>query len=283
MSRKRRDLSGTVALITGGADGIGLSTARLLAERGARVAIVDRDAEAAKAAVAELGDHRALAVPADVTDRQGMRHAVAQVVEHFGRLDLVVANAGITPPAVTLRLIDPAEFDKVIAVNLTGVFNTVQPAIPALMQTRGQVVVVASCAAFSPPLGGAAYMISKAAVEVLARGLRMELAQHRVGVTTAYFGIVETAMTRATLELDPLGADVERLLPRPLRRRITAEHAAETIVEATRRRAPIAIAPAAWKPLAALRGFVGPRVDRLLIARPAVRSVLERAESRCVR
>ena len=280
MSGKRGDLSGKVALLTGGADGIGLSTARLLTARGARVAVVDRDASAAEAAVAELGEERALAVATDVTDREGMRRAVAQVVERFGRLDLVIANAGITPPAVTLRLIDPAEFDKVIAVNLAGVFNTVQPALPALIESRGHIVVVASCAAFSPPLGGAAYMIRKAAVEVLARGFRLELAQHRVGVTTAYFGIVETAMTRAALELDPLGADVERLLPLPLRRRISAEHAARTIVDAAQRRAPIAMAPATWKPLALLRGFIGPRVDRLLIARPAVRSVLERAETR---
>ena len=274
------DLDGKVVLVTGGADGIGLATTRLLRDRGAAVVVVDRNSAAAAKAATELGQQHSLAVAADVTDRVAMRQAVTSAVEHFGHLDVVIANAGITPPPATLRTLDPAEFDKVIDVNLTGVLNTVQPAIEQLIANQGHVVVVASAAAFSPPVGGSAYMISKAAVEVLARAFKLELAPHGVSVTTSYFGVVETQLARTTLDEDPMGEELNALLPAPLRRRITADEAARAIVTAIERRSASSTAPFAWAPLGVLRGVLGPVLDRYLVGDPGTHAILQRLEAR---
>lgn len=258
------DLSGRVALVTGGGDGIGRATALSLAERGALLAVVDLDEVAAEKVVEELGEHRALAITADVTDRDAMDLAVTQVLDRFGQLDVVVANAGITPRPATLRTLDPADFERVMAVNLTGVLNTVRPAIAPLIEQRGHIVVVASVAAFSPPIGGAVYMVSKAAVEVLARAFRLELAAAGVTVTTSYFGIVDTALARAMHD-DPLGGDLMSILPWPLSTSISPVAAARTIVGGIERRATSTMAPRFWAPVGMLRGFTKSLEDAVLV------------------
>ncbi|MFC5730453.1 MULTISPECIES: SDR family NAD(P)-dependent oxidoreductase [Nocardioides] len=260
----RLSLNGRVALVTGGGAGIGLATARMLVDRGAHVAVVDRDAVAAEAAAAELGP-RGIAIGADVTDARAMASAATRVEETFGGIDLVVANAGITPTPATLRRASPEGFARVLSVNVLGVLHTVQPAIDGLIARQGQVVVVASAAAYSPPLGGAAYMVSKAAAEVLARAFRLELAPHGVGVTTAAFGFVDTQLARATLDDHEVGVRLNELLPRPLKKRISADQAAAAILDATERRATRVTRPAAWAPLGVLRGAVGPAIDTALI------------------
>lgn len=277
--RRRFDPVGKVAFITGGGDGIGRTTALQLAARGADVVIADRHADRAAAVAAEIGG-RSLAVTVDVTDREGMAAAVREATEQLGGIDLVIANAGITPPPGTLRTTDPAFFDAVLAVNLTGVLNTVGPAIDGLIARTGHVVVVASCAAFCPPLGGAAYMISKAAVEQLARAYRLELAPHDVTVTTCYYGIVDTQLARATLDQDELGTAVNAMLPSFLSDRITADRAAEVLLTAIERRAASAMAPATWRPYAALRGLLNPLVDQYLMQDHQTRSLLRDLEAR---
>ncbi|SFO32108.1 NADP-dependent 3-hydroxy acid dehydrogenase YdfG [Pseudonocardia ammonioxydans] len=256
-----------VALVTGAGAGIGLATAAELAGRGASVLLVDRDDAAVAAAAARLGP-RTAAVTADVTDPDAMTAAVAEAVRVFGRLDLVVANAGVTPPPATLRTGDPADFRRVVEVNLHGALHTVRPAIEQLITHRGHVVVVASCAAYSPPLGGSAYMVSKAAVEVLARALRLELAPHRVGVTTVAFGFVDTGLARATLDEHEVGPRLSALLPGPLRRRITPADAARVIARGAARRAVRVTAPRAWAPLGVLRGVLSPLVDAVVVRGP---------------
>lgn len=159
-------VAGQTVLITGAGQGIGHELAVLLHERGARVVLVDIDGHAVAAIAHRLGD-RALAVTADVTDREAMRQAVIRTVAHFGTLDVVVANAGVVPRPATLRIMDGADFDRVIDINLTGVFNTVRPALDHIVTAHGHVVVISSCAAFAPGMAGAPYMISKAAVEQL--------------------------------------------------------------------------------------------------------------------
>ena len=274
------NVAGKVVLITGGADGIGLETARCLRARGALLVIVDRNETAAQNAVALLGKQSALAIAADVTDRAAMRAAIEQTLAHFGRLDVVVANAGITPPPATIRTSNLDDFDRVIAVNLTGVLNTVHPAIEALIKQQGHIVVVASCAAFCPPVAGASYMISKAAVEQLGRGLKLELAPHGVSVTVSYFGLVDTQLARTTLDNDPMGNDLNQQLPAPLRKRISAQHAGEVIANAIKKRAEHSMAPMAWESLSLLRGLVNPVLDRYLVGDPHIHDVLRELEAR---
>ncbi len=262
--RPRYDPAGRTVLITGAAQGIGLALARTLYAQQATVALVDCDELAVRRQAAELGE-RAFAVEADVRDRQAMASAVEATVRRFGHLDVVVANAGVTPVPATLRSMDSADFDRVVDVNLIGAFNTVKPALEYVIARQGHIVLVASCAAFTPGAGGSAYMISKAAVEQLGRALRLELAGHGVSVQIAYFGIVETAMTHGILDADDMGRRVNAMLPWPLNRRISADRAAATIADGIAARAPATMEPAGWSVYSVLRGIANPVIDRVLL------------------
>ncbi|CAM4520970.1 SDR family oxidoreductase [Nocardia ninae] len=266
-------------VITGAGQGIGLELARMLHRRGASVAMIDLDEARTRRAEAELGE-RALAVHADVADRDGMVAALATIRERFGRIDVVVANAGVTPTPATIRTMDPDDFDRVLAINLTGVFNTVRPALDDIVAARGHVVVVSSCAAFAPGMGGSPYMISKAGVEQFGRALRVELALAGASAGVAYFGIVETAMTKHTLDEDELGRAAGQLLPWPLNRRITAADAAASIADGIAHRAARTIAPSVWEPYALLRGAVNVALDRYLSLDPRTHDLIRRLEQR---
>jgi NAD(P)-dependent dehydrogenase (short-subunit alcohol dehydrogenase family) len=275
----RYDVAGRTVLITGAAQGIGLALARALYAQQAKVALVDCDVLAVRPQAAELGE-RAFAIDADVRDRPAMASAVEATVRRFGHLDVVVANAGVSPVPATLRSMDSADFDRVIDVNLIGAFNTVKPALEHVISAEGHIVLVASCAAFTPGAGGSAYMISKAAVEQLGRALRLELAGHGVSVQIAYFGIVETAMTHGILDADDMGRRVNAMLPWPLNRRISADRAAATIADGIAARAPATMAPAGWSAYSVLRGIANPLIDRVLVRDVRMRDLVREIEAR---
>ncbi|WP_330252994.1 short-chain dehydrogenase/reductase [Nocardia sp. NBC_00565] len=273
------DVDGKAVLITGAAQGIGRELATILHRRGASIAVVDIDETGAEAAAATLG-HRSVAIGADVADREGMAKAITRTVEHFGGLDVVVANAGVVPAPATLRTMAGRDFDRVIDINLTGVFNTVHPALDHIVAARGHIAVISSCAAFAPGMGGAPYMVSKAGVEQLGRALRVELAPHGATAGVSYFGIVDTEMTHATLDRDDLGRALDSLLPWPLNVRITAAEAARVIAGGIDRRAARTIAPTGWEPYALLRGIVNIALDHRLTRDPRVAQLIRRLESR---
>jgi len=254
------DVDGKVALVTGGARGIGLETARALHRRGAGIAIVDLDADDARAAAAQLGDG-AIGLAADVTDLAAMELVVEQVVEHFGGLDVVVANAGIAPRPATIRTLAPARFEQVIEVNVLGVYRTVLAALPHIAARQGHVVVTASIYAFSNGVLMAPYAVSKAGVEQFGRALRTELAHTGASASVAYFGHIRTAMTRDAF-LEPLGERLKAASPRWLMAPIGPEAAAAAIVGGIERRAARIIAPRRWAPLSTLRGLINPLLDR---------------------
>lgn len=272
------DVRGKTVLITGAGQGIGWELATLLHRRGASLALVDIDDVAVKAAASLLRE-RVLPIGADVGDRAAMAQAVADTTAYFGRLDVVVANAGVVPRPATLRTMAGDDFDRVLRVNLTGAFNTVRPALDHIVSARGHVVVVSSCAAFAPGMGGAPYMISKAAVEQLGRALRVELAAHGATAGIAYFGIVDTAMTHATLDQDELGRELDGLLPWPLNVRISSVEAARVIADGIGRRASRTIAPSGWEPYALLRGLVNVALDHQLARDPRVSDLIRRIEN----
>jgi NAD(P)-dependent dehydrogenase (short-subunit alcohol dehydrogenase family) len=259
---KRFDLADKVVLVTGAAGGIGFATTQQLHARGAAVALVDLNETTAQDAASRLGD-RALGLAADVTDPQAIAEAVATTVASFGRLDVCIANAGIPSPVATARSIDPAAFDRVIEINLLGVWRTVRAALPAVIETRGQLAVVSSAYAFVPGMVAASYAASKAAVESLGRSLRIELAPYGVTVTTARFGFVETATFEHALTA-PDAVRLEHLVPAFMRRRIQPEDAAAALVRGIERRSPTVIAPSWLHGWSIGRALVNPIGDALL-------------------
>jgi NAD(P)-dependent dehydrogenase (short-subunit alcohol dehydrogenase family) len=207
LQRERWDIAGRVALITGAARGIGLDTGRRLAQRGMRVALVDIDGELAEREAEAIGTDRAIGLAADVTDAAAVTDAVTATEGRYGRLDAVVANAGISPPTGSMLTVDLEAFERTIAVDLHGVWNTVRASLPHVVERRGYVLVVASLyAAFNGVLA-APYAIAKAGVEQLGRALRVELAPHGASAGVAYFGFIDTEMVREAFsrpETEPL-------------------------------------------------------------------------------
>jgi NAD(P)-dependent dehydrogenase (short-subunit alcohol dehydrogenase family) len=267
-------LLGSVVLVTGGAQGIGLATAQRLHRQGARVVLLDIDGPRLSAAAKGLGDDRVLTIEADVRSLESMTAAVDKTLTQFGRLDVAVVNAGVTPPTATLRSIDPTEFERVIDVNLLGAWNTVRASIDPVIEAGGHIQLIASCAAFAPGMGGAAYMISKGGVEQLGRALRIELAPHGATVGLTYFGIVETQLARATLDTDPIGREIGAQLPWPLNKRIGVDSGANTVVRAIERRKSSTIAPRQWIPYALLRGLINPVLDARLVRDRTVHQII---------
>lgn len=254
------DLTARVALVTGAARGIGYETARILHQRGASVALVDLDQAATEQAARQIGTERTLGLQADVTDVPSIEAATAATVERFGGLDVVVANAGIGPPTATNRVVDPAAYERVIEVNLLGVWRTVRAALPQVVERRGHVVVVASVYAFFNGVVASPYAMSKAGVEQLGRALRVELAPHGASATTAYFGFIDTAMVSEALE-DPVGERFRESMPDFLMRSLPPSAAGEAIVRGIERRTPKVIAPGWWRVLSVLRGVINPLID----------------------
>jgi NAD(P)-dependent dehydrogenase (short-subunit alcohol dehydrogenase family) len=234
VAAERLDLRDRVCLVTGAGRGIGLATARELARRGARgVVLVDLAGDELDAVVAELGE-RALAVGVDVTDADAMNGAVAAARERFGALDVVVANAGIERIG-TVRRLPPEDFERVIEVNLLGVYRTLRPAIEPVVERRGHLLAVSSAsAALASPLI-AAYAASKAGVASLMRALRAEIAGTGTTAGAAFFGFIDTSMVERAWR-DPAAEHGLKRLPEPMRRSATPETAGRAIADGIERR-----------------------------------------------
>ena len=196
------------ALVTGGASGLGLATARRLAAAGAVVTIVDLPTSAGTEVAAELGG---IFEPADVTSEEQVRAAVA-AAETQGPLRVVVNCAGIAPPAKVIdRDGNPAslaDFEKIVRVNLVGTFNVTAQAAAAMAATdpdphtgdRGVIVSTASVAAFDGQIGQPAYSASKGGVHAMTLPIARELARHGIRVCTIAPGIMETPMLKGLPE-----------------------------------------------------------------------------------
>ncbi len=255
------DLEGKVALVTGGARGIGFATSRALIARGASVVVVDIDQQAAERAAAELHDSRAFGLAADVTDRGALQRAVASAVEHFGGLDVAVANAGVASRVATFRAMASESFERVLDVNLLGVYKTVEAVLPEIVPRRGHVVVISSVYAFLNGVGATPYAMAKAGVEQLGRALRVELAPFGASATVAYFGFIDTEMVHRAIDADPLAEKMLETLPAVLRKRLQPAVAGEAIVEAIENRRPRVIRPRRWTAYSVLRGILNPLSD----------------------
>lgn len=208
-------LSGKVALITGGASGIGRACAVRYAEEGADVVIADRDAGRGAAVVEELrstANSRAVFVEVDVTDEASVEALVDGALAEFDRIDTVLAGAGVSGahyvsgvphsgdvPARDLLSVAVADWQRVLDINLTGVMLTDRLVARTMIEgnVRGTIVNIASTAARIPLTGAADYCVSKAGVVMLTQVLAMELLEHGIRVNAIGPGFIETPMTQA--------------------------------------------------------------------------------------
>jgi SDR family mycofactocin-dependent oxidoreductase len=217
-------LRGRVALVTGAARGSGRCHCERFAEEGADVIALDvpeaaGDLEQTAATVARHGVRAATGL-ADVGDFSAMTAAVDAAVAELGRIDVVVANAGIHPPGAPTWEITPESWQHVLDVNLTGVWHTVKAGVPHIGQEGGSVVIVSSTNGIRGTANTAAYTASKHAVVGLARTLANELGPRRIRVNTVHPGAVGTAMVLNEATFKRLRPDLDNP---------TAEDAAEVL------------------------------------------------------
>jgi NAD(P)-dependent dehydrogenase (short-subunit alcohol dehydrogenase family) len=273
----RLELEGRVVFVTGAARGLGAEIARQAYLRGAHVALVGRRLKPLQELAAELGE-RAAAFEADVSDLDALTRAAEATVERFGGIDVVVANAGVAPPSDTVRTIDPAEFERIVDIDLLGQWRTVRATLPALIERQGHVLVVASIYAFFNGAMNASYAASKAGVEQLTRALRVELAPHGVTAGVAYLGFIETDLA-ADVFAQAHVAQAREAAPAFFTQPMPVQDAARALIDGVERRAARVGAPAWVLPMLAVRGAVTTVMDDLMIHNAELARVIRGAES----
>jgi 3-oxoacyl-[acyl-carrier protein] reductase len=188
------DLSGQTAFVTGSTRGIGRAVAGALHAAGAKVAIVGRDADKARAVAGELGE-RALGVAADVGASGQVEQAIAATEQGLGQVDILVNNAGITRDNLLLRMSE-AEWDEVIRANLTGAFHTTKAVLKGMMKRkRGRIINVASVIALTGNKGQANYAASKAGLIGFTKSVAKEYGSRGILVNAVAPGFIDTDMT----------------------------------------------------------------------------------------
>jgi NAD(P)-dependent dehydrogenase (short-subunit alcohol dehydrogenase family) len=208
---QRRTRQRPVALVLGASRGLGFLIARELGARGHDLAVVARSADGLEAARADLEATGAevLTLPADLSSRPGAESVVEAADRHFGRLDVVVANAGIHTAGGPAWTISPEDWQRTIDVNLTGVWHTVKAAVPHIGSDGGSVVIISSTNGLRGTGGTAHYTASKHAAVGLARTLANELGPQRIRVNTVHPGAVATPMVRNETTYRRLRPDLE--------------------------------------------------------------------------
>lgn len=193
---------GKVALVTGGASGLGKAAAQRLAREGAKVAVLgrsdDENRQVADAINAAGGE--AIPVNADISDPAVMQRAVEQVVGRWGRLDIVFANAGINGVWAPLEDLTPEDWQKTININLNGTFYTLKYAAPHLKKQGGSIIITSSVngTRIFSNTGATAYSCTKAAQVAMAKMLALELAKHKVRVNVICPGAIESQIDENT-------------------------------------------------------------------------------------
>jgi NAD(P)-dependent dehydrogenase (short-subunit alcohol dehydrogenase family) len=253
MMGARKGLEGQVVVVTGAARGVGELLARKLSARGATLALVGLEPEELKRVSARLpgvSDHW----HADVTDSAAMRRVAEGVGKRFGRVDVVVANAGVAQGGPFADS-DEAAWRRVIEVNLLGSVGTARAFLPALRESRGYLLQIASLAAISPAPLMSAYCASKSGVEAFAHCLRAEVGHQGVRVGVGYLSWTDTDMVRAADE-DEVMRELRRRLPWPAGRTYPLGPAVDRLVAGIERRSAHVYAQWWLRGMQSVRGFL---------------------------
>jgi short-subunit dehydrogenase len=253
-------LYGRTAVVTGAARGLGAALARLLSERGARVALLGREEETL-ARVRDRLPGESSCWEVDVTDDARMAQVAAEVAERFGPPSVVVANAGVAEGGPFAES-DPAVWRRVIEVNLVGSAATARAHLPALYATRGYFLQVASLASIGAAPMMSAYCASKAGAESFAHALRAEVAHRRVGVGIAYINWTDTDMVR-DVDAHAVLRELRGHMPPPARKVYPVDHVAGRLVTAIERRRAAVYVPAWLRATQLVRAAMPPVVTAL--------------------
>jgi NAD(P)-dependent dehydrogenase (short-subunit alcohol dehydrogenase family) len=256
-------LKGRVVLITGAASGIGAATVLEVVSSGGIPVLVDCD-EAPLIEMAQQCGQDTLFFVADVTDLAAMLDVVDQTLAVHQRLDVVFANAGVAVFG-PVAYVDTDAWQRCMAVNVVGVFNTVRVALPALINQQGYVLINASVSSFAHPPAMSAYAASKAAVEAMGNVLRLELQAHRVGVGVMYAGWVSTPLVTEGA-LHPGFVRLRATMPAFLNKETSAQDTARVIVRAMAKRQRQIFMPSWLRVLFGLRALLHlPFAERELV------------------
>ncbi|MCC3766657.1 SDR family oxidoreductase [Streptomyces sp. UNOC14_S4] len=264
----RVPLEGQVAVVTGAARGIGALLARKLSARGARVALVGLEDEGLRRVAASLHEDAAHWY-ADVTDHEAMEQVAQEVKARFGKVDIVVANAGVATGG-PFESADFAAWRRVVEVNLVGSAVTGRAFLPVLTESRGYLLQIASLAALTPAPLMTAYCASKSGVEAYAHCLRAEVGHKGVRVGVGYLSWTDTDMVRGADE-DPVMRASRSRLPWPANRTYPLGPAVDRLVAGIERRSAHVYAQAWLRGMQPVRGLLpnligafGPREMRQL-------------------
>ncbi|MFJ9601682.1 MULTISPECIES: SDR family oxidoreductase [Streptomyces] len=249
----RVSLEGKVVVVTGAARGVGELLARKLSARGATLALVGLEPDALKDVSARLhgdSDHW----HADVTDPEAMARVAGEVRERFGRVDIVVANAGVATGGPFTES-DPDAWRRVIEVNLIGSAVTARAFLPLLSESRGYLLQIASLAAITPAPMMTAYCASKSGVEAYAHALRAEVAHRGVKVGVGYLSWTDTDMVRGA-DQDDVMRELRQRLPWPSNKTYPLGPAVDRLVAGIERRSAHVYGQAWLRGMQGIRGYL---------------------------
>jgi NAD(P)-dependent dehydrogenase (short-subunit alcohol dehydrogenase family) len=252
-------VAGKSVLITGAARGIGAETARRLAAKGAKVSLVGLEPEELEKVAAQCGSD-AIWFETDVTDWDALERAASGTAERFGGIDVVMANAGVAVAGL-VETVDPRSWERVIEVNLLGVWRTVRTCLPYIVERRGYVLPVASMAAAVHGPVMSAYSAAKAGVEAFGDSLRSEMAHKGVAVGVAYFSWIQTDMV-AGGDASPAGGIMRGRMKGPLGKTYPLSVAVDAVEQGIESRARRVVAPGWARAILAMRDVIGPLQDR---------------------
>lgn len=270
------EIAGRTVLITGSTGGLGSAVARALRDRKANLALLDLDADATATQVAELGPEAvAKGWAVDVRDLDSVTAAVEAAADHFGRIDVVIAGAGVGSMA-GMETLSPEIWDRVIDIDLSGVWRTFRAALPHVVATKGYLLAISSMAAFvHSPLNGP-YVVAKAGVWALCDATRLEVRHHGVRVGSVHPTFFHTAMMDDTFA-DAAGTTLWGGNSKGVWKMVPLEDVVSGVVRGIERRSAMIVVPRSNTLFARMPGVVRPLVDRFLFSDSTIRDAIAKA------